>query len=76
MRNYSDDMISDFHQLAEKISQLAELTQSLRSENAELRLTSATLAAENADLANRMQQAHDRVAALLENIPAPDEVAA
>lgn len=76
MHNYSDDMISDFHQLSEKISQLAELTQALRSENADLRLKSAMLAAENADLASRMQEAHERVAALLESIPTPDEEAA
>ncbi|MFJ7565397.1 DUF904 domain-containing protein [Herminiimonas sp. NPDC097707] len=72
MHNYSDDMISDFHQLSEKISQLADLTQSLRSENADLRITSIALAAENAELTRRMQEAHERVAALLEKIPAPE----
>lgn len=70
---YSGEMISDFHDLSEKISQLAALTQSLRSENAELRLRSVALAAENAELARRMQEAHDRVAALLEKIPAPEQ---
>ena len=70
---YSDEMISDFHDLAEKISQLAALTQSLRSENAELRLRSVALSAENAELARRMQEAHDRVSALLEKIPAPEQ---
>jgi uncharacterized protein (TIGR02449 family) len=64
-------MISDFQTLSEKISQLAELTQALRSENAELRIKSTALAAENAELMQRMQQAHDRVATLLEKIPAP-----
>lgn len=73
MHNYSDDMISDFHQLSEKISQLAALTQSLRSENADLRLKSVALAAENAELARRMQEAHERVAALLESIPTPEQ---
>jgi cell division protein ZapB len=68
---YSDEMISDFHTLSEKISQLAELAQALRSENAELRIKSTALVAENAELAQRMQQAHARVAALLEKIPAP-----
>lgn len=78
LHNYSGEMISDFHDLSEKISQLAALTQSLRSENAELRLRSVALEAENADLARRMQEAHDRVSALLEKIPAPvqDEEAA
>ena len=70
---YSGEMISDFHTLSEKISQLAELAQALRSENAELRVRSTALAAENAELAQRMQQAHARVNALLEKIPAPPQ---
>lgn len=70
-RIYSGGMISDFQDLSEKISQLAALTQALRSENAELRMRAVSLEAENAELAHRMQQAHDRVAALLEKIPAP-----
>lgn len=78
MRLYSGGMISDFHKLSEKISQLAELTQALRSENADLRLKSVALAAENVELARRMQEAHKRVAALLKSIPTPvqDEEAA
>ena len=56
-------MITDFHNLSAKISQLADLTQSLRSENADLRIKSAALAAENAELTRRMQEAHERVAA-------------
>ncbi len=61
-------MISDFHLLSEKIHQLAELAQSLRRENADLRLNTA-------DLTKRMQEAHERVIALLEKIPVsePDE---
>ena len=47
-------MITDFHNLSAKISQLADLTQSLRSENADLRIKSAALAAENAELTRRM----------------------
>ena len=72
---YSGEMISDFHQLYEKISQLAELAQSLRRENAELRLNAAALVAENAALSKRMQEAHLRVTALLDKIPVaePDE---
>lgn len=73
LRHYSGGMISDFHKLSEKISQLAELTQALRIENADLRLKSAALAAENAELARRMQEAHERVAALLESIPTPEQ---
>lgn len=64
-------MISDFQDLSQKISQLAAMTQALRSENAELRMRAVSLEAENTELAHRMQQAHDRVAALLEKIPAP-----
>ncbi|MBX9798514.1 MAG: DUF904 domain-containing protein [Burkholderiaceae bacterium] len=66
-------MITDFHNLSAKISQLADLTQSLRSENADLRIKSAALAAENAELTRRMQEAHERVAALLAKIPAPEQ---
>ncbi|MFC3108275.1 DUF904 domain-containing protein [Undibacterium arcticum] len=66
-------MISDFHQLSEKIAQLAELAQSLRRENADLRLKSALIAAENAELSKRMQEAHQRVAALLDQIPATEQ---
>ena len=63
-------MTSDFDHLAEKIRQLAELAQSLRRENADLRLRTSALVSENAELAQRMQQAHQRVAALLEAVPA------
>jgi cell division protein ZapB len=70
---YSDEMISDFHQLSEKIDQLAELAQALRRENADLRLNLATLTAENADLTKRMQEAHQRVSALLERIPEAEQ---
>jgi cell division protein ZapB len=75
LHHYSGGMISDFHQLYEKISQLAELAQSLRRENAELRLNAAALVAENAALSKRMQEAHVRVTALLDKIPVaePDE---
>lgn len=70
---YSGRMISDFHQLSEKISQLAELASALRRENADLRLDLATLAAENADLSKRMLEAHQRVAALLDKMPMPEQ---
>ena len=73
MRYYSDGMISDFHQLSEKIVKLAELSHSLRRENAELRLTVASLTAENADLAKRIEEAYKRVSALLDKIPVSGE---
>lgn len=72
MHHYSGEMISDFQQLSEKIDELAALAQSLRRENADLRLTMTALAAENADLSRRMQEAHQRVSALLENMPVPE----
>ena len=68
---YSGRMISEFHQLSEKIGQLAGLARSLRRENADLRQAMAALGEENADLSRRIQQAHERVTALLEKIPAP-----
>jgi uncharacterized protein (TIGR02449 family) len=65
-------MVSEFHQLSEKVSQLAELAASLKRENAELRLNVTSLSAENADLSKRIEQAYQRVSALLEKIPALD----
>jgi hypothetical protein len=70
---YSGGMISEFNLLSEKITQLAELAQSLRRENADLRLSAAVIAAENADLTSRMQEAHQRISALLEKIPMPEK---
>ena len=76
LRHYSDGMISDFELLAQKVAELAELAHSLRRENAGLRAQVAALGAENGELAQRMRQAHDRVAALLDHIPDPqDQVA-
>ena len=80
LHHYSCGMISDFHQLSDKVSQLAELAQSLRRENADLRLTLAALSEENKDLAKRIEEAYRRVSALLDKIPTgedePDEEAA
>lgn len=70
-------MISDFQQLSAKVSELAALVQSLRLENTVLRQAAVVLAAENAELARRMEEAHQRLAALLESIPvAQDEESA
>jgi regulator of replication initiation timing len=66
-------MISDFNQLSEKISRLAEMAQTLRRENAGLRLEVAALAAENTDLLQRIEEAHVRVTTLLENIPVAEQ---
>lgn len=64
-------MISEFHELAEKIDRLAEMTSALRRENAELRMRTATLEAENTELSQRMLEAQRRVAGLLDKLPAP-----
>jgi cell division protein ZapB len=66
-------MISEFHQLSEKIGQLAELTHALRRENAELRQRVTGLQSENEELKQRIGEAHQRVAALLEKFPALPE---
>lgn len=63
-------MSSEFHQLSEKVAQLAALTQSLRRENADLRLNVTALATEKAELSRRMDEAHQRITALLEKLPA------
>jgi cell division protein ZapB len=70
-------MISEFHQLSEKIGQLAELTHALRRENVELRLRikdmqgeSDSQKSQNAELQQRINEAHVRVAALLDKFPA------
>jgi len=62
-------MSSEFHQLSEKVAQLAAMTQSLRRENADLRLHVAALTTENTELSQRMEEAHQRVAALLDKLP-------
>ncbi|MEO8170016.1 MAG: DUF904 domain-containing protein [Oxalobacteraceae bacterium] len=64
-------MNSEFNLLSEKIDKLAELTHFLRRENAELRLKNAAMSSENTILAAKIQQAHQRVSALLEQIPEP-----
>lgn len=66
-------MNSEFQQLALKVSQLASLTKSMRAENAELRLRIAELTSENSDLAARIQQAHDRVTDILQNLPLAEQ---
>ena len=68
-RLYSGGMISDFQQLSAKVSELAALAHSLRLENTVLRQAATVLAAENGELARRMEEAHQRLAALLESLP-------
>ena len=66
-------MISEFHDLSDKIDRLAELTQSLRRENATLRQSNAILSAENIAYMERLSEAQRRVEALLASIPAAHE---
>ena len=63
-------MSNEFHRLAEKAAQLAALTQSLRSENAQLRLNVTALTTEKTELLRRMDEAQQRIVALLEKLPA------
>ena len=72
---YSDGMISEFHELSDKINQLAALTQSLRRENAQLRRSNAVLSADNLAYMDRLGQAQARLEALLAKLPAPASVA-
>jgi cell division protein ZapB len=70
---YSDGMISEFHDLSDKIDRLAALTQSLRRENAQLRQSNAMLSAENVAFMERLGEAQRRLEALLAKLPAPDD---
>lgn len=65
-------MISEFQALSDKIDQLAEMTQTLRRENAQLRQANTALVVENISFQRRLGEAHYRVTALLEKIPALD----
>ncbi|MDR0934184.1 MAG: DUF904 domain-containing protein [Burkholderiaceae bacterium] len=66
-------MTSDFESLAEKISQLAELTAALRRENAGLRLRNAELTAEHNLMNERIRQAQERIARLIGSLPTAGE---
>ena len=66
-------MISEFEKLLGKIGQLSELAQALRRENATLRADMLSLADENSRMASRMKEAHERVSALLQTMPADRE---
>ncbi|MEO7580881.1 MAG: hypothetical protein ABIT83_25030 [Massilia sp.] len=62
-------MISEFHDLSDKIDRLAELTLSLRRENAALRQSNALLSAENTSCHARLAEAQRRVESLLAALP-------
>jgi cell division protein ZapB len=65
-------MISEFHDLSDKIDRLAALTLSLRRENATLRQSNSLLSAENLAFMERLSEAQRRVEALLAQLPADD----
>ena len=62
-------MISEFHDLSDKIDQLAALTQTLRTENYLLRQANTLLGAENLAFQQRLAEAQRRVEALLTQLP-------
>jgi cell division protein ZapB len=65
-------MISEFHDLSDKIDQLAALTQTLRTENYLLRQANTLLSAENLAFQQRLAEAQRRVEALLTQLPPLD----
>jgi cell division protein ZapB len=76
---YSYGMISEFHELSDKIDRLAELTLSLRRENAQLRQSNAQLrqsnaqlSAENEECVGRLDEIQLRLEALLAKMPDPE----
>ncbi|MDB5991475.1 MAG: domain containing protein [Herbaspirillum sp.] len=62
-------MIPEFNSLSEKVGRLALLAQTLRQENADLRLHLSSLNNDKEALTKRMNEAHRRIAALLEKLP-------
>lgn len=66
--NYSEPMDADLKNLEEKISKLIALCNSLREENTELRQKSATLK-------SNMEQASEKLEALLSKLPQDEEAA-
>lgn len=62
-------MDSEFQQLSLKIAQLAELAQSLRLENAAFRAEVKSLSEEKEALTTKMNQASQRIAHLLDQLP-------
>lgn len=65
-------MIADFQELSDKIDRLAELAHALRRENSQLRQANASLVADNLEYQRRLGEAHARVMALLDKIPAAE----
>jgi uncharacterized protein (TIGR02449 family) len=62
-------MLEDLDALARKVHELAQLAQSLRTENQQLRAQLAAASAELDTLHGRVEQATQRLDAMLERLP-------
>ncbi len=63
-------MISEFQQLAQKVSQLVAVAAATRAENDSMRRELVELSAGNAALSARIREANERVTAVLAKLPA------
>lgn len=68
-------MISEFQELADKVTLLADQLAVLRRENAVLRKSNDVLIKDNLTYATRLAEAQRRVQALLEQLPAEPDAA-
>jgi chromosome segregation ATPase len=66
-------MITELDHLSKKIDQLAQLVQTLRADNAAMQNKLSELNAQNLNLTERIEEAHDRVSAVLEQAPFTQE---
>lgn len=62
-------MLAELDQLAERIQQLTQLTQQLRQESHDLRLRLTQVEGENRQLHAKLDQASQRVEAILQRLP-------
>ena len=68
-------MLEDLDTLARKVTELAAMAQSLRTENQQLRAQLAAASAELDTLRGRVEQATQRLDAMLERLPASAPIA-
>jgi uncharacterized protein (TIGR02449 family) len=64
-------MLEDLDTLARKVTELAQMAQGLRTENQQLRAQLVAASAELDTLRGRVEQATERLDAMLERLPAP-----
>lgn len=67
--NYSAHMQTEMKSLEDKVEQIVEACIQLRTENSQLRQQLAAAQNDNKRLSEKIQGAHNRLEALLENIP-------